>query len=80
MQRTLSTPVPSLPAAGPTEASRRLVALGAHVAAPYADLPTARAGMVTGSSAKGLSEAHMPEIDTTQARRRLGWRQEAWLR
>lgn len=25
-----------------------------------------------------LVEAHMPAVDTAQAKRRLGWRQQAW--
>lgn len=47
-----------------TEASHYLVALARRLAQPYTELPQARAAMVTGSAAKGLSDFYS-DIDMT---------------
>ncbi len=47
-----------------TAHSEHLLALGRRLALPYAALPTARAAMITGSAAEGVSDAHS-DLDMT---------------
>ncbi len=47
-----------------TPASRYLIRLAQEIAAPYTDLPTLRAAMITGSAAKGLADRYS-DIDMT---------------
>ncbi|MCB0044800.1 MAG: hypothetical protein KDD92_05170 [Caldilineaceae bacterium] len=85
---TISTPDPG----DALTASRYLTDLAAWIAAPYAELPGARAGMVTGSAAKGLADYYsdldmtmyyaetLPTDDTlAETRRRFGAAERKWL-
>ncbi|MEZ4836717.1 MAG: hypothetical protein R2873_32785 [Caldilineaceae bacterium] len=75
-----------------TPASQELFALSRRVAAPYTDLPAARAAMVTGSVAKGISdyfsdvdmsifyEDWLPDEETlTAIRSELGGSERKWM-